>query len=80
MNSFHSWYLTATRKRNNIELSDLFFTVAGTDANDSWYNCFLFYYDFRMAYEQKFEKFNDFGDIYLSFIFNMNMYFWCLLS
>lgn len=71
MNSFHSWYLTATRKRNNIELSDLFFTVAGTDANDSWYNCFLFYYDFRMAYEQKFEKFNDFGDIYLSFIFNM---------
>lgn len=24
-----------------------------------------------MAYEQKFDKFNDFGDIYLSFIFNM---------
>jgi len=45
--------------------------VAGTDANDSWYNCYLFYYDFRKAYEVKFEKFNDFGDIYLSFIFNM---------
>ena len=71
MDSFHTWYLTATRYKKKTELSDLAFTVAGTDANDSWYNCYLFYYDFSSAYEQKFEKFNDFGDIYLSFIFNM---------
>merc|ERR550539_332527 len=53
------------------ELWDLFFTVAGTDANESWYNCFLFWYDLKGTYQTKWEAFNDFGDIYLSFIFNM---------
>jgi len=71
MDSFHSWYLTATRYKSKVELSDLAFTTLGTNGNDSWYNCYLFYYDFSMAYEQKFDRFNDFGDIYLSFIFNM---------
>jgi len=71
MNSLHEWSLVSTRYRKVTELWDLFFTVAGTDANDSWYNCYLFYYDFYGAYEQKFENFADFGDIYLSFIFNM---------
>lgn len=71
MDSFHTWKLTAVRYKSKIELSDLFFTVAGQSGNDAWYNCYLFYYDFSMAYEKKFEKFNDFGDIYLSFIFNM---------
>lgn len=47
MNSFHNWYLVATRYRSKVELSNLFFTTAGTSANDSWYFCYLFYYDFR---------------------------------
>jgi hypothetical protein len=45
--------------------------TAGTDANETWYNCYLFYNDFTDTYKTKWENFNDFGDIYLSFIFNM---------
>ena len=71
MNAFHNWHLTATYKKENTELWDLFFLEAGTNANDTWYKCFLFYYDFRTTYETKWESFNDFGDFYLSFIFNM---------
>lgn len=71
MDSFHTWHLSATRYRYKTELWDLFFTVAGTDMNDAWYNCYLYYIDFRDVYETKFDNFNDFGDLYLSFIFNM---------
>ena len=49
----------------------MFFNTAGTDANETWYNCYLFYDDIYVNYETKWENFNDFGDIYLSFIFNM---------
>lgn len=71
MNVLHEWHLVSTRRRYWYELWDLFFEEAGTDANDTWYNCFLFYSDIREAYKQKFENFDDFGDLYLSFIFNM---------
>ena len=71
MDSFHTWYLASVRYKLKTELWDLFFTVAGTDANDAWYNCYLYYIDFRLVYETKWENFNDFGDLYLSFIFNM---------
>lgn len=71
MNIFHSWYLTATRYRYKTELWDLFWLTTGTSANDAWYNCYLFYYDFYGTYKRKYESFTDFGDIYLSFIFNM---------
>jgi len=71
LDQFHNWQLTAVRYKSMFQLSDLFFTVAGQSANESWYNCYLFYYDISTAYTKKFEKFNDFGDIYLSFIFNM---------
>lgn len=50
---------------------DLFFTVAGTDFNEAWYKCFLYYDDISTTYLTKWAGFNDFGDIYLSFIFNM---------
>ena len=42
MDNFHEWYLVATRWRKITELWDLFFTAAGTDFNEAWYNCFLF--------------------------------------
>ena len=71
MDVFHKWYLTSTRMKTYTELWDLFFETAGTDANESWYNCFLFWYDLKGTYQTKWEAFNDFGDIYLSFIFNM---------
>jgi hypothetical protein len=71
MDSFHLWYLTSTRRRYYTELWDLFFTVAGTDFNEAWYKCFLYYDDISSTYITKWANFNDFGDIYLSFIFNM---------
>jgi len=49
----------------------LFFNTAGTDFNDTWYNCYLYSDDVMVTYETKWANFNDFGDIYLSFIFNM---------
>jgi len=71
MNVFHEWKLTAVRQKTYTELWNLFFNTAGTDANETWYNCYLFYDDIYVNYETKWENFNDFGDIYLSFIFNM---------
>ena len=71
MNVFHTWKLTAVRQKTYTDLWDLFFITAGTDFNETWYNCYLFYDDIYVNYETKWENFNDFGDIYLSFIFNM---------
>jgi len=42
MNSFHKWYLVSTRRRYYTEMWDLFFTVAGTNFNETWYRCYLF--------------------------------------
>jgi len=47
MNFFHSWKLTVVRRKTLTEMWDLAFTVAGTDLNETWYNCFLFQYDLR---------------------------------
>lgn len=71
MDAFHEWSLISTRRKKEVELWDLFFIVLGTDFNESWYRCFLFYDDFTTTYLKKWAEFNDFGDIYLSFIFNM---------
>ena len=45
--------------------------MLGTDFNEGWYKCFLFWEDLANTYLTKWAAFNDFGDIYLSFIFNM---------
>lgn len=71
MDSFHDWSNTSTRRRKNTELWDLFFITTGTVFNEAWYRCFLFYDDITTTYLKKWSEFNDFGDIYLSFIFNM---------
>jgi hypothetical protein len=42
-----------------------------TDINESWYNCVLFYWDFKDVYREKKDGFVDASDIYLSFIFNL---------
>lgn len=71
MNVFHNWKLTAVRQKTVTDLWDLFFNTAGTDANETWYNCYLYYDDVKVTYSGKWANFKDFGDIYLSFIFNM---------
>lgn len=58
--------------REGTELWDLFFLTAGTSANDAWYNCALFQLDFVETYKAKYATFGgDFGNLYLSAIFNM---------
>lgn len=71
MDAFHEWYLTATYARGPAELSDLFFSIAGTSFNDGWYYCYLYQDDFIDDYSNKFSDYNDFGEIYLSLIFNL---------
>lgn len=72
LNFFHQWYLTTIYYRDLTELWDLFFLTAGTDANDAWYMCALFQLDFKEQYITKYKTFGgDFGNIYLSAIFNM---------
>lgn len=71
MDSFYEWHLTSTRRKKNVELWDLFFTVAGTNANEAWYRCTLYYWEISETYRTKWKQFNDFGDVWLSFVFNM---------
>ena len=71
MDAFHDWYKTATYQRNITELWDFFFLTAGTSFNDAWYYCFLYQNDFLDDYGTKLASFNDFGEIYLSLIFNL---------
>lgn len=71
MDVFHRWKLTADRQKTYTDLWNLFFNTAGNDANETWYYCYLYYDDVKETYKTKWANFNDFGDIYLSFIFNM---------
>ena len=51
-----------------------FFLIADTVGgpfNDAWFYCYQYYDDFKLVYATKFENFIDFGDLYLSFIFNL---------
>jgi len=47
------------------------FKTAGQELNDAWFNCFQFGFDFFMTYWLRAGNFVDFGDVYLSFIFNL---------
>lgn len=71
MNSIHEFYLNVTRKRDYTDPYNLIFETAGNGFNDAWYNCYNFGIDIKQDYEQRFNSFQDFGDLYLSFIFNM---------
>ena len=71
LDSLHEWNLTAKYARGPSELSDLAFTIAGTSFNDGWYYCYLFQDDFIDDYSDKISNYNDFGEIYLSLIFNL---------
>ena len=77
MDLFHEFHLNMTRRRSDDSIEDWYdpyrliaYTI-GNSFNDFWYNCFRFGYDIYDTYKEKFDNFVDFGDIYLSFIFNM---------
>lgn len=77
MDLFHSFHLNMTRRKSNDVIDTWFdpyrlvsYTI-GNSFNDFWYNCFRFGYDVYDSYKTKFDNFVDFGDVYLSFIFNL---------
>jgi len=43
----------------------------GSPVNDAWFYCYQWFNNFYDVYEKKYNNFVDFGDLYLSFIFNM---------
>ena len=77
MDVFHEFHLNMTRRRTDDKIEKwydpyrLIVYTIGEQFNDFWYNCFRFGYDVYDTYATKFDNFVDFGDIYLSFIFNM---------
>ena len=76
MNVIHEFNLNMTRRRLGgveqwLDPYRLVFFTMGNSFNEFWYNCFRWGYDVYDSYKTKFDNFVDFGDIYLSFIFNM---------
>ena len=77
MDLFHSFHLNMTRRKTNNNIETWFdpyrlisYTI-GNSFNDFWYNCFRCGYDIYDSYKTRFDNFVDFGDVYLSFIFNL---------
>lgn len=76
MDIFHNFHLNMTRRKDTtpdtwFDPYRLIMYTIGNSFNDFWYNCFRFGYDVYDSYATKFDNFVDFGDVYLSFIFNM---------
>lgn len=60
-----------TRRWDWVDPYFLTFDVFGNELNDSWFNCYQYAMDLKAVYQAKAENFVDFGDVYLSFIFNL---------
>ena len=60
-----------TRRRDWSEPYFLVFQIVGNQFNDSWFYCYQMVYDIYNVYKTKVEAFQDFGDVYMSFIFNL---------
>jgi hypothetical protein len=60
-----------TRRRDWSEPYFLVFQIIGNQFNDSWFYCYQMIYDIYNVYKTKVEAFQDFGDVYMSFIFNL---------
>ena len=78
MDFFHEFHLNMTRRKTGDGVLEDWFDpyrliadTLGNSFNKFWFNCFQFGFDVYDSYKIKFDNFVDFGDIYLSFIFNM---------
>lgn len=71
MNQLHEFNLNMTRKKDNVDPYYLTTHIMGNEINDSWFYCYQFGDDIADVYKTKAENFVDFGDVYLSFIFNL---------
>jgi hypothetical protein len=71
LDSIHDYYLNMTRKRSWNEPYFLTFNIIGNQFNNDWFYCYQMFHDIALVYKQKFANFVDFGDVYMSFIFNL---------
>lgn len=71
MDQLYEFNLNMTRKKTSVDPYYLITHTIGEEANDSWFYCYQFGDDIRDVYVTKAETFVDFGDVYLSFIFNL---------
>jgi len=71
LSQLYAFKLNQTYKKT---WNDPFFAVTyslGSPVNDAWFYCYQWFTNFYDVYEKKYDSFVDFGDLYLSFIFNM---------
>lgn len=71
MDQLYEFNLNMTRRRSAIDPYYLVTHTIGEELNDSWFYCYKFGYEIYEEYAEKAENFVDFGDVYLSFIFNL---------
>jgi hypothetical protein len=71
LDQLHNFHFNMTRRRDWSEPYFLTFQIIGNQFNDSWFFCYQMVYDIYLVYKQKVENFVDFGDVYMSFIFNL---------
>lgn len=67
----HEFHLNMTRRFDWSDPYFLIFQAFGVELNDSWFYCYQWAIDMKVTYETKIDNFVDFGDVYLSFIFNL---------
>ena len=71
MDQLYEFNLNMTRRKSAIDPYYLTTHIIGEEMNDSWFYCYQFGNDVYEEYATKAENFVDFGDVYLSFIFNL---------
>lgn len=74
LDSFHTFSQNITdtlKAEQEIGQYLLISKILGVEFNDSWFFCYQFSMDIKQVYITKVENFVDFGDVYLSFIFNL---------
>ena len=71
LNTMHQYYLNITSMKSWSDPYLLTVKVLGFQLNDFWFNCYNFGETMINVYETKISSFVDFGDVYLSFIFNL---------
>lgn len=71
MDQLYEFNLNITRHKTAVDPYYLITHIIGEEFNDSWFFCYQFGDDIYDVYATKAENFVDFGDVYLSFIFNL---------
>ena len=71
MDQLHNFHLNMTRRRDWSDPYFLTFQILGNQFNDAWFFCYQMGNDIYNVYDTKVQNFVDFGDVYLSFIFNL---------